>query len=112
MMQQHALHRERDWLARNCRRAATDMRKDAQTPAETYPAITFACSQLKDHSSHLEEPNGTPIEIQRQSSSITMLAAKDAHGRKLTSDEPSPFADRRFVSSWRCFRAKGGAMRT
>lgn len=93
LMQQHALHRkEIDWP--QLRRAATAYAKDAQTPAETYPAITFACSQLKDHSSHLEEPNGTPIEIQRQSSSITMLAAKDAHGRKLTSDEPSPFADR------------------
>jgi carboxyl-terminal processing protease len=93
LMQQHALHRkEIDWP--QLRRAATAYAKDARTPAETYPAITYACSQLKDHSSHLEEPMGTPIEIQRQSSSVRMLAAKDAHGRKLTSDEPSPFAGR------------------
>lgn len=93
LMQEHALHRkEIDWP--QLRRAATAYAKDARTPAETYPAIAYACSQLKDHSSHLEEPNRTPIEIQRQSSSVTLLAAKQAHGRKLTSDEPSPFAGR------------------
>jgi carboxyl-terminal processing protease len=93
LMQQHALHRkEIDWP--QLRRAATAYAKDANTPAETYPAITYACSQMKDHSSHLEEPNGTAIAIQRQTSSMEILAARDAHGRKLTSGEPSPFAGR------------------
>jgi C-terminal processing protease CtpA/Prc len=93
LMQQHALHRkEIDWP--QLRRTATAYAKDAKSPAETYPAITYACSQMKDHSSHLEEPNGTPIAIQRQTSSIGTLAARDAHGRKLTSGEPSPFAGR------------------
>jgi hypothetical protein len=93
LMHQHALHRkEIDWP--QLRRAATAHAMDAQTPAETYPAITYACLQLKDHSSHLEEPHGTPIAILNQSSNIGMLAAKEAHGRKLISDEPSPFADR------------------
>jgi carboxyl-terminal processing protease len=93
LMQQHALHRkEIDWP--QLRRAATAYAKDAQTPAETYPAITYACLHLKDHSSHLEAPNGTPIAILNRIGSIRMLAVKEAHGRKLISDEPSPFADR------------------
>jgi carboxyl-terminal processing protease len=93
LMQKHALHRkEIDW--QRLRRAAIAYSKDAQTPSATYPAIVYACTQLKDHSSHLQQPVDTPVAIQIQSRTTEITAQQAAHGRRLTSTAPSPFLAR------------------
>jgi hypothetical protein len=47
LMQQHALHRrEIDW--QGLRKAAAGYAPAAQTAEDTYPAIVYACSQLKE----------------------------------------------------------------
>ena len=97
LMQQYSLHRKKiDWPP--FRREILEYARGATTTQETYPAIVFACTRLKDLGCGLREPSGTPAVIESKSLAIEMAAEEAVHGRKLTSLSESPFLNRRRFS--------------
>ncbi len=94
LMQSYSLHRkEIDWPA--LRKQAFTYARDAKVTQETYPAIVFACTQLKvNQGTCLQQPHGTPIAIQLQTTTILRAAEEASHGRPLTPPSISPFFGR------------------
>jgi len=63
-MQQHALHaKEIDWPA--VRNQTMQRAAGAQTTADTYPAIFYALTQLKERHSYLRLPDNLPADTRR-----------------------------------------------
>lgn len=59
LMQKNALNKSFiDWA--HLREESLARAKHAQAPVDTYPAITFALTQLKEHHSFLQLPDGLP----------------------------------------------------
>jgi hypothetical protein len=92
LMQAHSINKnEINW--RDLRRTTESYAVGAETTEDTYPAIVYACTQLKDHSSHLEEPLGTSTEIQERSH-VIIAAQTVRQGQPLIKRAPSPYLDR------------------
>jgi hypothetical protein len=84
-------NKEIDWL--KVRSQASALAGGAQTTEEMYPAIAFACTQLKSETlSCLILPSNTSTSIVRQVDAVREAAEEAAHGRPLTRIEPSPFS--------------------
>jgi carboxyl-terminal processing protease len=91
LMQAHSINKnEINW--RDLRRTTESYAAGAETTEDTYPAIVYACTQLKDHSSHLEEPLGTSKEIQERSHVITAKTMRQS--LPLIKRAPSPYLNR------------------
>ncbi|MBE7180885.1 MAG: hypothetical protein INR71_06700, partial [Terriglobus roseus] len=92
LMQHNALHRsEVDWP--EVRRSAALHAAGAQTTSDTYPAIYFALTQLREHHSFLRIPDSLSGEQKREA----LAASQSILGpwqREAKSPPPSPFRTR------------------
>jgi carboxyl-terminal processing protease len=89
LMRENALHKkEIDWNALTGETFARA--KDAQTTQDTYPAIAYALSQLKERHSFLQLPDSMPAEQKRAMAvEIQKIMARPASDRKASPFSPS-----------------------
>jgi carboxyl-terminal processing protease len=90
LMQQNALNKTSiDWI--HLRRETLAQASHASTTADTYAAIAFALTQLKEHHSFLQLPDSLPA---TQREAINAEIGK-ASGSPQSKANPSPFAPRK-----------------
>lgn len=86
LMQNNALNRKTiDWAA--VRRETLDRAQNAQNTVDTYPAIAYAFSQLKEHHSFLQLPDSLPY---KQKEALEEELAKIS-GKVQSTSNHSPF---------------------
>jgi carboxyl-terminal processing protease len=89
LMRENALHKkEIDW--KTLTEETFARAKNAQTTQETYPAIAYALSQLKERHSFLQLPDSIPAEQKRAMAiEIQKIMARPASDRKASPFAPS-----------------------
>jgi len=92
LMQQNALHaREIDWNA--IRRETLQRADGAQTTVDTYPAIYYALTQLKEHHSFFRLPDNLS-EADRKRTQVAFENILEAYRRQFPQPPDSPFRSR------------------
>jgi carboxyl-terminal processing protease len=96
LMQKNALHtKEIDWPA--VRRETLEHAKGAQKTVDTYPAIYYAFTQLKEHHSFLMLPDGLP-QADKQRAQDSFNAIVGPYRKQVSQPPVSPFRDRKEIS--------------
>lgn len=86
LMQKNALHRDAiDW--KQVRQETFARAQNAQTTVDTYPAIAYAFSQLKEHHSFLQMPDSMPY-AQKEALEKEMATIS---GKEQSTSNHSPF---------------------
>ena len=92
LMQKNALNRALvDWV--EVRAEAIAYARNAKTPVDTYPAIVFALTQLKEHHSFLDLPDNLPISRRREVTAKIEIIKGTSRSR----NSRSPFAPQKDI---------------